>query len=93
MNKLILSIISVFFVFSFSYAQKPDMIKVSGGEFWMGSNDDEDVDNKPKHKVTVDDFYIATKEVTFDEFGWFHKSTGYQCQKEKEKEKIMDNYL
>lgn len=44
------------------------MVKVEGGTFWMGAtkNEDEDafVDESPRHKVTLSDYYICETEVT-----------------------------
>lgn len=40
-----------------------NMIYVQGGNFMMGTNDG-DNEEKPKHKVTVSDFYIGKYEVT-----------------------------
>ena len=38
---------------------------VEGGSFYMGSDDDDDLeDEKPMHKVILDDFYMAETEVT-----------------------------
>lgn len=43
------------------------MIKVCGGKFWMGSSDNDklaETDEKPRHKVILDDYYIAETPVT-----------------------------
>jgi formylglycine-generating enzyme required for sulfatase activity len=40
-----------------------EMVYVKGGTFQMGSNDGES-DEKPKHSVTLSDFYIGKYEVT-----------------------------
>ena len=45
------------------------MVVVPAGEFWMGSDDNEN--EKPRHRVHLDRFYIDTYEVTngqYDEF-------------------------
>lgn len=39
-----------------------EMVLVRGGEFWMGSEDSED--EKPRHRVYLDGFYIDKFEVT-----------------------------
>jgi iron(II)-dependent oxidoreductase len=39
------------------------MVLVSAGEFWMGSDDESD-DEKPRHRVTLDAFYIDRYQVT-----------------------------
>ena len=44
-----------------------DMVYVQGGTFTMGSKDDDkeaDAEEKPAHKVTLNDFYIGKTEVT-----------------------------
>jgi formylglycine-generating enzyme required for sulfatase activity len=46
-----------------SIAGMPEMVFVQGGTFQMGSNDGES-DEKPIHRVTVNDFYIGKYEVT-----------------------------
>ena len=50
-----------------------EMIYVKGGTFNMGSN--EDVREKPIHKVSVDDFYIGEKVVTVNEYMVFANET------------------
>lgn len=44
------------------------MVKVEGGTFWMGATQNEDeeasVDESPRHKVTLSDYYICETEVT-----------------------------
>ena len=42
-----------------------------------GDNDQADKDEYPKHKVTVDSFYMDITEVTNAQFAAFVKSTGY----------------
>lgn len=61
---------------------KGSMILVKGGWFNMGSNDGQD-NEKPVHKVWVDDFYIGKYEVTVAEFAEFIKATGYKTDAEK----------
>lgn len=44
-----------------------EMIKVLGGKFWMGASDSDkfaDSQEKPRHKVTLNDFYICETAVT-----------------------------
>jgi formylglycine-generating enzyme required for sulfatase activity len=52
------------------------MVKVEGGTYMMGSNTI-DNDERPAHKVTVDDFYIGKYEVTYAEFLRFEHATEY----------------
>ncbi len=53
----------------------PGMVYVKGGWFEMGSNSGES-DEKPVHRVWVDDFYIGMYEVTFSEYDKFCETTG-----------------
>lgn len=55
----------------------PGMIRVSGGTFWMGSDEPSFEDARPWHKVYVDGFWMGKTEVTNAEFGRFVKATGY----------------
>ncbi len=72
----LLTILLIFLSFSFFAQTMPDMVFVKGGTFNMGNpyNDDarkgED-DEKPVHKVTVDDFYISKKEITVKQYKEF----------------------
>ncbi len=61
-----------------SYSQRPEMVFVEGGSFKMGNMASDYINEKPLHKVTLDDFYIAKYEVTFDEFDLFCNATGYE---------------
>lgn len=55
-----------------------DMVLVQGGDFIMGTNDDESYEQeRPAHKVHVDPFYIDKTEVTNKEFKAFVDATGY----------------
>ncbi len=54
--------------------KEPEMIKIPGGTFQMGSNN---LDwSQPIHSVTVSDFYIGKYEVTFEEYDAFCDATG-----------------
>jgi formylglycine-generating enzyme required for sulfatase activity len=60
----------------------PDnMVFVKGGTFQMGSNESDD--EKPIHRVTLDDFHIGKYEVTVAEFEKFITATGYKTDAEK----------
>ena len=51
-----------------------EMVPIQGGDFMMGSPESEpgrDTDEGPQHKVTLKPFYMAVKEVTWDEFDEF----------------------
>jgi len=45
----------------------PEMVKIEGGTFKMGSNDG-DSDEKPVHSVTVSTFYMSKYEVTHEQY-------------------------
>ena len=51
------------------------MVYVKGGWFEMGSNNGGS-EEKPVHRVYVDDFYISKYEVTFAEYDRFCEATG-----------------
>lgn len=59
---------------------KGNWVTVKGGEFIMGCHDSTDYfsneDEKPAHKVIVDDFLISKYEVTVEEYRNFCDSTG-----------------
>ena len=62
-----------------------DMVSIPGGTFDMGSSDDEqlrDKDEGPVRKVTLDSFWIAKTEVTWDEYMAFFRATGSQGRTE-----------
>lgn len=75
--KQILLLLALALVFSIGYSQKPEMVPVEGGEFYLGNDNSEDLDDKPEHKVTISDFRMSKKEVTFDMFDNFCRATGY----------------
>jgi len=55
--------------------QEPEILKIPGGSFQMGSNDGYD-DEKPVHKVIMKSFAIGRYEVTFDEYEQFAEALG-----------------
>ncbi len=55
----------------------PEMVFVKGGSFMMGSNEGYD-DEKPIHKVILDDFYISKYEITVAQYREFCKATGHK---------------
>lgn len=60
------------------------MVWVAGGTFSMGAdNKQASEDEYPKHKVTVDGFWIDVTEVTNAQFAAFVKATGYITTAEK----------
>lgn len=54
----------------------PRMMRIPSGEFVMGA-DDGDGDEKPAHKVHVDEFHIGVSPVTNDEYERFVEESGY----------------
>ena len=71
-----------------------EMILVPAGEFIMGSDADEIArlaikqalveDEMPRHRVSLDTFYMDTYEVTNAHFQQFVHATGYRTQAERE---------
>ncbi len=60
------------------------MVFIKGGTFSMGAdNNQASADEYPKHKVTVDGFWIDETEVTNRQFAEFVKATGYITTAEK----------
>lgn len=59
---------------------EPEMVYVSAGDFWMGS-DDKDKEairfEKPRHKVYMDAYWISRYPVTEGMFAIFVAQTGY----------------
>ena len=47
----------------------PEMVVLPAGEFWMGSKEDKDRDDRPRHKVTITQpFAVGRYTITFDEW-------------------------
>ena len=66
---------------AFSWVERPDepdgYVLVEGGTFRMGStNSDAESNESPVHSVTVDSFYMAETEVTFDQYDAYCSATG-----------------
>lgn len=59
-------------------ATQDNMVKLSGGEFMMGTNSQESYQHeRPAHPVKVNAFWMDTTEVTNAEFKKFTEATGY----------------
>jgi formylglycine-generating enzyme required for sulfatase activity len=80
---------------------EPEMVKIKGGDFLMGSSETEKGrnDDEKRHKVYVDDFSMGRYEITVAQFGQFVNNTGYQTDAEKTgqgcygyKDKKFDEY-
>lgn len=68
------------------------MVLVPGGTFMMGADDPAArKDEQPRHRVTVDSFWMDSHEVTNAEFAAFVAATGYVTTAEKpvSKEELM----
>jgi formylglycine-generating enzyme len=55
----------------------PEMIRIRGGEFLMGSDHPDMEDARPVHRVHVDGFWIDRTLVTNDQFAQFVAATAY----------------
>lgn len=56
----------------------PELALIPSGDFQMGS-DDGDEDERPAHRVDVDEFYIAVHPVTNAEYARFVTETGHRA--------------
>lgn len=56
----------------------PELALIPSGEFLMGS-DDADDDERPPHRVHLDDFHIAVHPVTHAEYARFVHATGWRA--------------
>ena len=54
---------------------EPEMVRIPGGTFTMGSNDGYKYD-RPPHQVVIQDFLLGKYEVTFAEYDQFAQATG-----------------
>ncbi len=64
-----------------------EMVRIPAGEFLMGSTDADksaDGNEKPQHKVTLDEYLIGKYDVTNAQFAAFAKATGYKTTADKE---------
>jgi formylglycine-generating enzyme required for sulfatase activity len=61
------------------------MLWITGGEFLMGSSEDEnhDDDECPQHKVELDGFWLGRHEVTVEQFRKFAQAARYKTEAEK----------
>jgi sulfatase modifying factor 1 len=55
----------------------PEMIRIRGGEFSMGSDHPDMEDARPVHRVYVDGFWMDRTTITNDQFAQFAAATGY----------------
>lgn len=54
----------------------PVMVVVPAGEFDMGSTSSKNSDERPRHKVSIEQFAVSQHEVTFAEYDLFAKAEG-----------------
>ncbi len=54
----------------------PLMVVIPAGEFEMGSTSSKNSDERPRHKVSVEQFSVSQNEITFAEYDKFSKATG-----------------
>jgi sulfatase modifying factor 1 len=59
-----------------------DMVWISGGTFWRGSDNGQS-DEKPVRQITVDGYWMDKTEVTNEQFEKFTKATGYLTTAER----------
>ncbi len=50
---------------------------IPGGQFWMGTTEDQMTDARPWHRVYIDGYWLDQTEVTNAQFARFVKETGY----------------
>jgi formylglycine-generating enzyme required for sulfatase activity len=60
------------------------MVRIPGGEFWMGTDHADMEDSRPVHRVYVDAFLMDRTEVTNDQFAMFVADTGYVTVAERQ---------
>ncbi|MBQ5403042.1 MAG: SUMF1/EgtB/PvdO family nonheme iron enzyme [Bacteroidales bacterium] len=79
-NLLLTGLISLFAFQGFAQ-EKPEMVSINGGSFWMGNdytfNTYGASDEAPEHKVDIASFKMSKTEVTFELFDRFCDATGY----------------
>lgn len=65
--------------------REPEMVRIAGGSFQMGSPPDEDgrESDKKRHWVQVDDFGIGKYEVTFEEYDHFAKASDRKLPRDR----------
>jgi len=67
---------------------EPELVRVPGGFFWMGSADSDKHaydDEKPLHRLHLPEYWIGRYTVTVAEFAAFVQDTGYKTTAEKTK--------
>ena len=59
------------------------MTWIPGGQFWMGTAEEQMTDARPWHRVYVDGYWMDQTEVTNEQFASFVKATGYVTDAER----------
>ncbi len=54
----------------------PDLMLIPAGWFWMGSESGQD-NERPRHRVWIDEFRLAACQVTNREYGFFLQAKGH----------------
>lgn len=55
----------------------PDLVRIPAGSFLMGSDEGEE-DERPRHQVYLDEFYLGARQVTNEEYARFVTETGHR---------------
>ena len=63
-------------------AEIPVVVPVPGGEYWIGSPEGQGYDSeRPRHQVTLNDFWISRYPVTNAQYEKFWKAGGYDAER------------
>jgi formylglycine-generating enzyme required for sulfatase activity len=58
--------------------EQPEMVAIPAGDFLMGSDDGEE-DERPVHRVGLDEFWIGVQPVTNGEYAAFVRASGHRA--------------
>ena len=61
----------------------PELTLIPGSDFQMGSEDG-DEDERPSHRIEVEDFFIGVCPVTQVEYARFVRETGHRADPDEE---------
>lgn len=82
MKNFSINILFLFLCFyGFSQDYEPELVKVEGGTYLMGNQESEYMDEYPRHKVTLDGFYMSKYEITAEKFSMFSNIAGIMYAK------------
>lgn len=71
-----------------------EFVNVPAGEFWMGSDENDQTaraDEKPKHRVYLDEYWIGKYPVTNRQYAWFINETNHKKPEHWNNEQIPFN--